>query len=129
MLEHVTLLVKNFAWAKKFYITTLKPLGYKLTMDYSEHKAAGFKEGGHTSFWIAQKKQFAPGHVAFLVKSKKAVGDFYKAAMKAGAKDNGAPGFRVDYGPTYYAAFVFDKDGNNIEACYFGERAPKKKKS
>ena len=125
MLEHVTLLVRNYAKAKAFYKAALKPLGYKLTMDFPKYKAAGFKEGGHTSFWIAQKSKFAPTHVAFLAKSKKMVGDFHRATLKAGGKDHGSPGFRTEYGPDYYAAFVLDKDGNNIEACYFGARAPK----
>ena len=89
MLEHVTLLVRNYAKAKAFYTAALRPLGYKLTMDFPKYKAAGFKEGGHTSFWIAQKKRFAPTHVAFLAKSKKMVGDFHAAALKAGGKDHG----------------------------------------
>ena len=126
MIAHVTLPIRSYVKAKKFYKAVLKPLGYKLTMDYPKWKAAGFKQGGHTSFWIAEKK-FAPTHVAFIGKSKRAVNDFYNIAMKAGAKDHGKPGFRPDYGPTYYAAFVLDKDGNNIEACFFGARAPKKK--
>ena len=126
MLEHITLLVRDYKKAKEFYTKALKPLGYKRTMDFPAYKAAGFKEGGHTSLWIAQKKKFAPTHIAFLAKSKKQVSDFYRAALKAGAKDHGAPGFRTDYGPDYYAAFVLDRDLNNIEACYFGARAPRK---
>jgi predicted lactoylglutathione lyase len=53
------------------------------------------------------------------------VQNFHKAALAAGGKDNGAPGFRIHYSPDYYAAFAYDLDGNNIEACYFGEKAPK----
>ncbi|HEV3245370.1 MAG TPA: VOC family protein [Candidatus Paceibacterota bacterium] len=118
MLEHVSVSVKDFAKAKKFYVAALKPLGYKLTMDYSP-EAAGFKEGGHTSFWIVKKKHKDTTHLAFLAKSKKAVQDFHKAALKAGGKDNGGPGLREDYSPDYYAAFVYDPDGNNIEAVVF----------
>src|SRR3989344_1739836 len=120
MIAHTSVLVRDYKKAKKFYTEALAPLGYKLSMDYPKYKAAGFKEGGHTSFWIAQPKRFVPMHLAFLAKSKRAVNAFYKAALKAGGKDNGAPGFRIDYSPDYYAAFVLDKDGNNIEACYFG---------
>ena len=127
MIAHTGVSVRDYNKAKKFYQAALKPLGYTLKMDFPQWKAAGFMEGGHTSFWIGQPKKFAPGHLAFLAKSKSAVGSFYRAALKAGAKDNGGPGFRPDYGPTYYAAFVLDKDGNNIEACYFGERAPSAK--
>ena len=118
--------MRNFAKAKKFYLAALKPLGYKNNMNFPG--ASGFMEGGHTSFWIMQKKHRDTTHVAFLGKSKKAVQDFYKAALKSGGKDNGGPGFRTDYGPNYYAAFVIDPDGNNIEACYFGARAPGSKK-
>ena len=123
MIEHVGIHVSNYKKAKKFYIAALKPLGYKNNMEHGE--AAGFMEGGHTSFWIAKKAKVVPMHVAFAAKSKKEVQKFHAAALKAGAKDNGGPGFRTDYGPTYYASFVLDADKNNIEACYFGARAPK----
>ena len=127
MIAHVTLPVKNYKNAKKLYTAALKPLGYKLKMDMAEWKACGYMEGGHTSFWIVEKKRTLPGHVALIGRSKQAVQKFHKEALKNGAKDNGAPGFRVEYGPTYYAAFVTDHDGNNIEACYFGAHAPKQK--
>ncbi len=68
-----------------------------------------------------------PIHVALRGKSKKAIEDFHARALKAGGKDNGAPGFRLAYGDNYYAAFILDPDGNNIEACYFGAKAPKEK--
>jgi predicted lactoylglutathione lyase len=59
--------------------------------------------------------------VAFTVSSRKEVDDFYNAAIKAGATDNGRPGLRPDYGDNYYAAFIHDPDGNNIEAVCFIE--------
>jgi predicted lactoylglutathione lyase len=55
-------------------------------------------------------------HAAFAVAQRRVVDDFYRAAMAAGGKDNGAPGLRPQYHPNYYGAFVFDPDGNNIEA-------------
>ena len=58
-------------------------------------------------------------HVAFEAKNKEQVDSFYKEALRAGGKDNGAPGYRVDYWPGYYAAFVHDTDGNNVEAVWF----------
>lgn len=128
MIAHVSLYVKDYKKAKKLYAAALGPLGYKLNMDMPQWKAAGFMEGGHTSFWIVEKKRTLPGHIALIGKSKAAVQNFYKQALKNGAKDNGGPGFRTDYGPNYYAAFVLDQSGNNIEACYFGARAPKTKK-
>lgn len=125
MIAHTGIATRDYKKAKKFYVAALKPLGYKISMDFPKFKAAGFKEGGNTSFWISESKKFAPMHIAFLGKSKKAVQAFYTAALKAGARDNGAPGFRTQYSPDYYAAFVLDQDGNNVEACYFGARSPK----
>jgi catechol 2,3-dioxygenase-like lactoylglutathione lyase family enzyme len=126
MIEHVSVPVTNYDAAKKFYVETLAPLGYTLVQDHPEWKAGGFLEGGHTSFWVAEKENMKPIHVALLAQSKEAVHKFYEAALAAGATDNGAPGFRTNYSPDYYAAFVHDPDGNNIEACYFGETAPEK---
>ncbi|MDO8561612.1 MAG: VOC family protein [bacterium] len=126
MIAHVTVPVKDYAKAKALYAAMLTPVGYKLTADHPDWKAGGFMEGGHTSFWIAEKKEMEPTHVAVLAESKEAVQEFYAKAIETGAKDNGGPGFRTEYSPEYYAAFVLDDDGNNIEACYFGEKAPGK---
>jgi len=127
MIEHVSVPVTNYKKARTFYKAALKPLGYKLWREYAPN-AAGFAEGGSASLWIAAGKgKIRPIHVAMLGKSKKAVKAFYEAALNAGGKDNGGPGFRHEYGDDYYAAFVYDPDGNNIEACYFGAKAPKKK--
>lgn len=115
MLEHVSVPVSDFNKAKKFYIATLKPLGYTLTQDYSP-EAAGFKQGGHTSLWIVKKAGKLTIHVAFLAKNRRQVQEFHKAALKNGGRDNGKPGRRDGYG---YAAFAFDPHGNNIEAVAF----------
>lgn len=117
MIAHVTLPVSDYRQAKQFYAETLAPLGYKMNMEYGE--AAGFMEGGNTSFWIAKKERVEPGHVAFEAKSKDEVEAFYDAAISAGAKDNGKPGYRREYWPGYYAAFILDTDGHNIEAVWF----------
>lgn len=127
MIEHMSIPVKNYKKAKAFYIAALKPLGYRNNMEYG--KAGGFMEGGHTSFWIVEKPYKGTSHVAFRAKSRKAVHDFYTAALKAGAKDNGAPGPRPSYSPDYYAAFVHDLDGHNIEAVCFVMPAKSKKKA
>ena len=127
MIEHVSIPVKNAKKSKQFYTVALKPIGYRLKYEWSP-KAMGFMEGGHTSFIIHEDTRMRPLHVAFLAKSIKAVQAFHRAALKAGAKDNGAPGFRRENGPNYYAAFVYDPDGHNIEVCYFGARAPKQQK-
>lgn len=126
MIEHTGISVRDAKKAKAFYAAALRPLGYKVKYDFSD--AAGFMEGGHTSFWIGKTAKFAPMHVAFRAKSKKAVRDFYAAALKAGGKDNGAPGPRPDYSPDYWAAFVLDLDGNNIEAVYYDKKAVGRKR-
>ncbi|MGH7174979.1 MAG: VOC family protein [Minisyncoccia bacterium] len=128
MIAHTGIAVKDYSKGKKFYQAALKPLGYKLKHDYSKYKTAGFMQGGMSDFWISQDKNSRPGHVAFLAKSKKQVQEFHKAALKAGGKDNGAPGFRLNYSPNYYAAFAFDPSNNNVEACYFGGKVAKSKK-
>jgi len=124
MLEHVSIPVKDHGRSERLYAAMLVPLGYKVK--YEMEDSTGFMEGGHTSIWIVQKSEMSPIHVAILGKSKKAVDDFHAAALSEGAMDNGAPGFRTDYGDNYYAAYIHDFDGNNIEACYFGAKAPKK---
>lgn len=118
MIAHTSLSVGDYQKAKAFYIAVLKSLGYTNNMEYGE--AAGFNDGKNTDFWIAtNEKGVVPSHVAFEAKNKEEVDAFYKAALEAGAKDNGAPGYRKEYWPGYYAAFVYDADGHNIEAVWF----------
>lgn len=124
MIEHVSVPISDYKRSKEFYLSALKPLDYVLQRDYPP-AAAGFCEGESTSFWIVVKKEKFPSlHVAMRAVSKEAVQRFHAAALKAGGKDHGGPGFRREYGDDYYAAFVLDPDGNNIEACYFGDKAP-----
>lgn len=129
MIAHTGLAVKSYEKGKAFYEQALAPLGYKLNLDYGV--AAGFMEGGETSFWIVVKERPQPGHVAFGAKDKKAVDAFHRAALKAGGKDNGKPGYRPDYWPGYYAAFILDSDGNNVEAVWYdySKVKPAKKKA
>ena len=116
MIEHVSVPVSNVRTSKAFYTKALKPLGYEPWMAYAD--AVGFVEGGHARFWIGKQETVVPMHVAFLARSRKAVHEFHAAALKAGGKDNGKPGYR-DYSSDYYAAFVYDPDGNNIEAVWY----------
>jgi len=78
---------------------------------------------GKPFFWIGNGKKPVGGlHVAFTAHSRSQVDTFYQAALTAGGRDNGAPGLRPHYHPNYYGAFVFDPDGNNIEAvCHQAE--------
>lgn len=121
MIEHVTVPVADCSRSKAFYTKALAPLGYHINMDFAD--AVGFMEGGHTSFWITEKPQPQPTHVALLAPNKEAVHQFHKAALKAGGADNGEPGPRPEYSPDYYAAFVLDFDGNNIEAVWYDPNA------
>jgi predicted lactoylglutathione lyase len=116
MIAHVSLPVSDFQKSKTFYLKALTPLGYRNNMEYGE--AAGFNDGKNTDFWISKETSIVPTHVAFEASSAQQVTQFYKAALAAGGKDNGAPGYR-DYWPGYYAAFVHDPDGNNVEAVWY----------
>jgi catechol 2,3-dioxygenase-like lactoylglutathione lyase family enzyme len=130
MIDHMGLPVANLARATEFYLRALAPLGYGLVMEVSAvetgHGAAvGFgapgKAGdfqrGKPSFWIGEGERLGGHiHVAFVAPSRAAVEAFYRASLAAGGKDNGPPGLRPHYHENYYAAFVLDPDGNNIEA-------------
>jgi len=115
MIAHTTLHVSDYQKSKVFYIQALAPLGYKNNME--EGKAGGFNDGTNTDFWIVQA-DVVPTHLAFEAKNRQEVEAFYEAALAAGATDNGGPGYR-DYWPGYYAAFVYDPDGHNIEAVWY----------
>jgi catechol 2,3-dioxygenase-like lactoylglutathione lyase family enzyme len=116
MIAHTTLSVSDYRRSKSFYIKVLKALGYRNNMEFGE--AAGFNDGKNTDFWITRQSAIVPTHLAFEAKSVAEVKAFHKAALAAGAKDNGKPGYR-DYWPGYYAAFVHDLDGHNIEAVWY----------
>lgn len=115
MIDHVTANVGDFEQAKGFYERALAPLGYSVQMEFPG--AAGFGTGqGIPDFWIGSSPERGATHVALSAADRAAVDAFYEAAMAAGAKDNGAPGLRPHFHETYYAAYVHDADGNNIEA-------------
>ncbi len=121
MLDHVSLPVADIGRAKAFYAQALAPLDYMLVLDFDQ--AVGFGVGGKPDFWPVQSGSVGgPIHVAFQAKDRAAVRAFHAAALKAGGRDNGAPGLRSEYHPTYYGAFVLDPDGHNIEAvCHLPE--------
>ncbi|HET7759825.1 MAG TPA: VOC family protein [Gaiellaceae bacterium] len=119
MIDHVGLEVRDYRRSKEFYSAALEPLGFELAMEF-EGRMGGFARDGKPWFWIRQGEPAAGVHVAFRAADTDAVDAFHAAAIGAGAKDNGGPGLREHYHPTYYAAFVHDPDGNNVEAVHHG---------
>ena len=122
MLDHIGFQASNYERSKAFYIKVLAPLGYRIVMEVTKAESGGALECagfGDTKpyFWIGLGTELKGRlHVAFVAKDRKAVDEFYRVALAAGARDNGAPGLRPHYHPNYYGAFVLDPDGHNIEA-------------
>ena len=122
MIDHTGIAVSNFDLSKQFYTDALAPLGYALLMEFPPEQtggasAAGFGVPPKPDFWIGGgTPNVPPVHVAFHAANRAQVDAFYKAAIAAGGRDNGAPGLRPHYHPNYYGAFVLDPDGHNIEA-------------
>jgi catechol 2,3-dioxygenase-like lactoylglutathione lyase family enzyme len=129
MLDHVSLRVADYGRSKRFYQAALAPLGYTLAMEVDS--GAGFRKGFIPDFWVKQGEVIGfsgpspsldagcggpPVHVAFSSEDRAMVDLFYRAALAAGGRDNGAPGLRPHYHANYYGAFVLDPDGYNIEA-------------
>ena len=88
----------------------------RTTADYEAMARAGVEYLVEPAFWLGQGEPRGSAHIAFAAKDRAAVNAFHTAAVPAGGKDNGGPGLRPDYHATYYAAFVTDPDGNNVEA-------------
>lgn len=126
MIAHTSLPVSDYGASKEFYKRVLSTLGYSNNMEFGD--AAGFNDGKNTDFWIHRKPkhQVVPTHLAFEAKSRQEVEAFHQAALGAGAEDNGKPGYRREYWPGYFAAFVLDADGHNIEAVWYDYEAAKK---
>lgn len=118
MIDHVSLHVNDFAKAKEFYTKAFAPLGYVLVSEFAEWSVAGFGLPDKPDVWITTDEAKQSTHLALRADSKEVVDAFYKAGLEAGAKDNGAPGYRKEYSPGYYAAFLIDPNGHNIEAVF-----------
>jgi catechol 2,3-dioxygenase-like lactoylglutathione lyase family enzyme len=123
MIDHVGFPVSDYARSKAFYAQALAPLGYTLIMEVTADQtesgspAAGFGRDGKPDFWIGGEGGLRGIlHVAIVANDRAAVDAFHRAALAASGKDNGAPGLRPHYHPSYYAAFVLDPDGHNVEA-------------
>jgi catechol 2,3-dioxygenase-like lactoylglutathione lyase family enzyme len=121
MLDHVGFSVSDYEGANAFYGKALAPLGYELLREVRQSEndspAAGFGIGSKPDFWIGGEGGLnRPLHVALTANDRASVDAFYRAGIAAGGKDNGSPGLRPHYHANYYAAFVLDPDGHNIEA-------------
>ena len=123
MLDHIGFAVSDLSQSRRFYEQALAPLGMTLvaqaSADVTESggNAVGFGKGDNPIFWIGDNERVGEGtHVAFAVETRAKVDAFHAAAIAAGGRDNGAPGLRPHYHPNYYAAFVYDLDGINVEA-------------
>lgn len=124
MLDHIGFSVSDLDRSKAFYEQALAPLGIVKIMELTAAQTGGnahvgFGEQGKPYFWIGDRADTALRgclHAAFAAASRSAVDAFYKAALAAGGRDNGAPGPRPHYHENYYGAFVIDPDGHNIEA-------------
>jgi catechol 2,3-dioxygenase-like lactoylglutathione lyase family enzyme len=115
MIDHVTLNVRDLEACKAFYTAALRPLGYELATEYPG--GCGWRAGGKADFFLAERGEpSAPVHVALVSPDRQTVDAFHQAAIAAGGRDNGPPGLRRVYHDHYYGAYVFDPEGNNIEA-------------
>jgi catechol 2,3-dioxygenase-like lactoylglutathione lyase family enzyme len=126
LLDHITVMVSDYARSKAFYERALEPLGVKALMEFGQ--ACGFGRDGAAAFWIGvgptsfqtpeHVRVITPQHVAFAARNRNEVDAFHVAALAAGGKDYGAPGPRPHYHPDYYGAFVLDPDGHDVEAVF-----------
>ena len=118
--DHVQINVSDMETSQKFYQAIMDVLGHKVVFEYGK-TVVGYGSSPHDMFEIRKTTKSKPltksVHVAFIAQSKKMVQEFYKTGLENGGKDNGKPGLR-NYEEGYYAAFVLDPDGNNIEAVY-----------
>jgi catechol 2,3-dioxygenase-like lactoylglutathione lyase family enzyme len=117
----VALRVRDIARSRAFYERALQPFGVKVVE--SSQGPVGFAKDDGGDFWIGEQETPAgPIHIAFAAPDRETVDAFHAAAVEAGGIDNGAPGLRPHYHSAYYAAFVLDPDGNNVEAVFHGDR-------
>ena len=123
MLDHIGTRTARFAASNAFYQAVMPALGagqrMAVPLEYTGGKhVLGFGREGPV-LWLTEvdaAPEGAPIHIALSARNRAEVDAFYKAALAAGGRDNGAPGLRPHYHADYYGAFVLDPDGNNIEA-------------
>jgi catechol 2,3-dioxygenase-like lactoylglutathione lyase family enzyme len=123
MFDHVKFGVSDYEASKAFFIKALKPLGVTVYAEESPTYGIELCSEEDVSLCLFQTEEKpAHLHLAFVAENRQQVEAFYRAALEAGGKDNGAPGLRPRYHPNYYAAFVIGPDGHNIEVvCHAPE--------
>ncbi len=116
MFDHVKFGVRDFVRSKNFYLKALEPIGVTVATDWPPNGVELSQPAGNSSLCLYQTDETpAHLHVAFIAENRQQVDAFYHAALGAGGRDNGPPGLRPQYSNQYYAAFVLDPDGHNIE--------------
>ncbi len=129
MIDHLTTYATDYDATVRFYDAVLGALGYDRQMnlvaswnpDWPTRRMCAYGPKGKPVFWVAEAREAAtPRHVAFKAHARAEVDAFHRVGIELGAKDNGAPGLRPEYHPTYYGAFLLDPDGNNVEAVTQG---------
>jgi catechol 2,3-dioxygenase-like lactoylglutathione lyase family enzyme len=113
LIDHVGVRVSNLEASRKFYRAVLQAIGREINHESDKHFSSD-------ELWFEQSDPVSSVHLAFQANDRETVQAFHRVGLASGGRDNGAPGER-DYHPGYYAAFVIDPDGNNIEAVYHGE--------
>jgi catechol 2,3-dioxygenase-like lactoylglutathione lyase family enzyme len=116
-LDHLAFDVSDLAASRRFYESLLAPWGAR---EVSSGAAFGYGPEGSEDLWIALGRPGPPLHFALNAPSRAAVDAFHAAGLAAGGGDNGPPGVRERYHPEYYAAYILDPDGNNVEAVHHG---------
>lgn len=120
LIDHIQLVVRDLSAAQRFYTAVFESLNIPIGGSGDGYFWADELFVSTRDSEAAQGVLTGRHHLAFQAQSRRMVDSFYRAAMASGGKDNGAPGERA-YHPGYYAAFVLDPDGNNVEAVYHGE--------
>jgi uncharacterized protein (DUF1330 family)/catechol 2,3-dioxygenase-like lactoylglutathione lyase family enzyme len=124
MFDHVSLKVRDFQKSLAFYRAALAPLGHEAQALDEAGSGVGFGPPGRVGLWLSQGAPSAGVHLAFKSTARAQVEAFHAAALRHGGTSHGEPGLRPDYAKDYYAAFVLDPDGNNLEAVVHEAERP-----